>query len=105
MRNYCSQARPSELSLSDHLARERTMLANERTLLAYLRSSFALLAAGGTLLKLFPEDYTLQATGGALIVLAAATSLLGFWRFATVMGRLKLAAEDPSDVSDELMRR
>ena len=32
------------------------MLANERTLLSYWRTGLGLIAGGGTLLKLFPED-------------------------------------------------
>lgn len=37
----------------DELAVIRTKLANERTILAYIRSSFAFMAVGVTLIKLF----------------------------------------------------
>lgn len=37
-----------EMILRDHLAHERTVLANERTFLAYVGTAIALLAGGGT---------------------------------------------------------
>jgi putative membrane protein len=45
----------NELILADHLALDRTRLANERTLLAYIRTAFMLVVAGVTALKLFVE--------------------------------------------------
>ena len=44
--HYGSQA----LSLTDHLAIDRTILANERTLLAYLRTALGLVVIGATFL-------------------------------------------------------
>lgn len=38
-----------DMTLNDHLAVERTILANERTLLAYLRTVIAFIVAGITL--------------------------------------------------------
>ena len=44
-----SKINPSDMILRDHLAYDRTVLANERTFLSYMRTSIALFAAGGTL--------------------------------------------------------
>jgi len=51
-----SKINPDDMILRDHLAYDRTVLANERTLLSYLRTAIALLAAGATLVKIFPEE-------------------------------------------------
>ncbi|HDH12282.1 MAG TPA: DUF202 domain-containing protein [Nitrospirae bacterium] len=39
--------------LRDHLAAQRTMLANERTYLAYIRTSLTLFVAGVSFIKFF----------------------------------------------------
>jgi len=44
--------------LRDHLAIDRTMLANESTLLAYVRTGLAITAAGATLLHFSTSPYT-----------------------------------------------
>lgn len=75
--------------LRDHLARDRTMLANERTLLAYLRTSFGLLAGGGTLIKLFPDDPWLPKLGMVLLALGGFVAAFGTWRFFQVHSKLK----------------
>lgn len=49
---YCEFAK-EELILRDHLAIDRTILANERTLLAYLRLALTLFVAGLTFIKFF----------------------------------------------------
>ncbi len=89
---------PEHLTLRDHLARDRTVLANERTLLSYLRTAFALFAAGGTLLKLFPQDQALVVLGIVLSVLGLATTVLGIGRFATTRRNLRRILLAPSAV-------
>lgn len=68
------------LKLVDVLALDRTRLANERTLLAYARSAFALLIAGISLVKVFPEDVTLMILGGSFIILAPVLLSAGIYR-------------------------
>lgn len=68
------------LKLVDVLALDRTRLANERTLLAYTRSAFALLIAGISLVKVFPEDVTLMILGGSFIILAPVLLSAGIYR-------------------------
>ena len=75
---------PQDMILRDHLARDRTVLANERTLLAYIRTAIALLAAGGTLLKLFWGNTAIAVLGGFLLAFGATTIAVGVWRFRVV---------------------
>ena len=78
-----------ELTLRDHLARDRTVLANERTLLAYLRTFLGLLAAGVTLLKLFPNDSLLVTMGISGIVISSGVLLVGLIRFVRFARRYR----------------
>jgi hypothetical protein len=43
---HYSNLHPNDMILRDHLAYDRTVLANERTLLAYIRTSIALFTMG-----------------------------------------------------------
>lgn len=80
--------------LRDHLAYDRTVLANERTLLSYIRTSIALFAAGGTLIKVFPDEQRMIYLGILLLVVGAAVVVTGLWRFFAVTKRLSLAYAD-----------
>ena len=80
---------PEQLTLRDHLARDRTVLANERTLLSYLRTAFGMLAGGVTLLKLFPDDRWLGCVGVGLLVAGTLVTAVGTWRFSVVNARLR----------------
>jgi len=79
-----SRFNKEEMILRDHLARDRTILANERTLLAYVRTAIALLAAGGTLVRFFPDSIALHTTGIALLALGVCVVGFGIWRFIDV---------------------
>ncbi len=81
---------PSETTIRDELAFERTLLAAERTLLAYLRTALALLAAGvGTaFLVAAPAAWWL---GGTAIAVALATTAVGVRRFGSVRASLRRA--------------
>lgn len=90
---YYAELDPSQMTLRDHLARDRTVLANERTLLAYLRTAIALFAAGGTLLKVFPDNPSLHVLGIISLILGGIVLIAGLWRFfhvARQMRRLRL---------------
>jgi putative membrane protein len=70
-----------ELILRDHLALDRTRLANERTLLAYLRTALMLVVAGATAEKVMGDSPTVVVTGWIFIVLGGLVGTFGVWRF------------------------
>ncbi len=89
---------PDELILRDHLALDRTILANERTLLAYLRTALFLVVSGVSLVKLFPDSAALVGLGYAAIVTAIMVGALGVWRFRVMHKRIE-AARRPKKAS------
>ncbi len=72
---------PEQLILRDHLALDRTRLANERTLLAYLRTSLMLLVAGATAVKLVDINMGILITGWIFIAIGTVVGVVGIWRF------------------------
>ena len=72
---------PEDLILRDHLALDRTRLANERTLLSYLRTALMLLVAGASAVKFVGQSHDVVFTGWLFIVLAFAVAIIGTWRF------------------------
>ena len=77
-----------QMIVRDHLALDRTRLANERTLLAYLLSGVSLVLAGATLLH-FSQGTWLEWVGVACIPVGVLTLLFGTWRFVTTGKRLR----------------
>ena len=73
-----------ELILRDHLALDRTRLANERTLLAYLRTALMLIVAGATAAKFVGETHSVIIAGWLFIALGVVVAVLGTWRFLTM---------------------
>ena len=69
-----------ELILRDHLALDRTVLANERTLLAYFRMALASAAVGAGLLQLFTSLWA-DLVGAALLLGGTAALAVGTVRF------------------------
>jgi len=51
--NPYAQFQGRQLTLNDHLAIDRTVLANERTILAYGRTALAMFIIGGSAIKFF----------------------------------------------------
>lgn len=51
--NPYTQFKGRQLTLNDHLAIDRTVLANERTILAYGRTALAMFIIGGSAIKFF----------------------------------------------------
>jgi len=72
---------PGELILRDHLALDRTRLANERTLLAYLRTALMLLVAGATAVNFIAKSPSVVMTGWLFVGLGTFVAVLGTWRF------------------------
>lgn len=87
------QIDPSNLTLRDSLAKDRTVLANERTLLSYIRTGFGLAAGGVTLLKLFPEESSSRILGLTLLISGIAVICFGVVRFVSTRRRLNQIEE------------
>ncbi|MFH1037653.1 MAG: DUF202 domain-containing protein [PVC group bacterium] len=64
----------------DHLAADRTILANERTLLAYLRLSLTLFVVGVSFIKFF-QNTVLIITGCFFLPLALLAGIAGVRRY------------------------
>lgn len=78
----------NEKRLREHLALERTKLANERTLLAYIRASLYLLVGGIALLQL-KEYPRLHWIGYASLVICVLFIIIGIWRYIALERKLK----------------
>ena len=91
---------PERLILRDHLALDRTRLANERTLLTYVRTAIILIVSGVSLIKLFGAEHrTLLFLGYALVPVGVLVGALGFVRFRQTDRRI--AAEEQRQLGDE----
>ncbi len=90
-----------KLILRDHLALERTRLANERTFMAYVRSALYLLIGGIALLKL-KNHGDLEWIGYASLGLALVFIVVGSLRFTNLKRQLR-SYYDPleSETDDE----
>src|SRR3954469_10754632 len=77
-----------ELILRDHLALDRTRLANERTLLAYLRTALMLVVAGATAERVMGGSTAVIVTGWTMIVFGVAVAAFGTWRFVAMKQKM-----------------
>lgn len=78
-----------ELPLTDRLALNRTVLANERTLLAYVRTAMMLAVSGFTLIQVFPGEWAAQIPGWCSLLAALIVCAIGVWRFLHVASSLQ----------------
>ena len=83
-----SQLTREELILRDHLALDRTTLANERTLLSYLRLAIMVLISAVSLIKVYPTNPEMIMLGYALIPFGLGSGALGFVRFRQMHRRI-----------------
>jgi len=88
--NPYSQFGERELTLNDHLAIDRTILANERTLLSYSRTALTMLVIGGTCIKFFGA-WWMWAIGAAFLAGSVFVSAWGWRRYTRTKGRLSTA--------------
>ncbi|HSX08744.1 MAG TPA: DUF202 domain-containing protein [Candidatus Saccharimonadales bacterium] len=87
-KTYYERFSNEELILRDHLAVDRTSLANEKTFLAYIRTSLTMLISAVTLIKLFDSVIT-QAIGWIFIVVGIILSILGGIRYIKLRQNIK----------------
>lgn len=69
-----------EMILRDHLAVDRTSLANERTLLSYLRTALACVIGGASTLH-FLSGMATDIFGTSLVVLGLVSAVFGTYRY------------------------
>ena len=77
------------LILRDHLALDRTKLANQRTMLAYLRTALMLLVSGATLVKVFHSEKTMVILGIALLPISLIVVVAGLISYLMAKRRMK----------------
>lgn len=77
-----------EIILRDHLAMERTKLANERTLLSYIRTSLYLLLGGIAFLGM-RDLQEIKGLGYFSLFLSAIVLMIGITRFYQLKRHLK----------------
>ena len=70
----------SEMILRDHLAADRTTLANQSAFLAYIRTALTLFVAGVTFVKFF-EISVVEIIGWVFIPVSVLTFWLGLYRY------------------------
>lgn len=92
----------NEKKLREHLALERTKLANERTLLSYIRASLYLLIGGIALLEV--KGYgNLSWVGYASLFFCLVFIIVGISRYIALEKKLKnlLLPDDPEEEFEE----
>jgi putative membrane protein len=77
-----------ELILRDHLAIDRTKLANERTFLAYVRTALMLLVTGASAVKFVGKSHDVIITGWIFIGLGFVVGIIGTSRFLKIRQRI-----------------
>lgn len=86
-----------KLILRDHLALDRTRLANHRTFLAYTRTMIMLFASGISFLKAFPDDKVMRVLGWILIPASIAVLIVGITYFLITKNTVNRRYSDVSD--------
>ena len=90
--NPYSKYRDKELTLNDHLAIDRTILANERTLLAYGRTALALVIVGGSCITFFTALWV-TVVGGLFIACGAMVAIRGWQRYRRMKAFVEVALD------------
>ncbi|MET0064877.1 MAG: DUF202 domain-containing protein [Candidatus Thiodiazotropha sp.] len=82
-----------QMILRDHLAIDRTRLANERTLLSWYRTALMMLVSGITLLKLFEGVIAMELLGGLLVPISIGVALWGSRRYLQTRKSIQTAID------------
>ena len=77
------------LILGDHLALDRTKLANQRTMLAVLRTAIMLMISGVTLIKIFHSETLGVISGIALPPISIVVAVMGLTSYLLAKRRIK----------------
>lgn len=86
---------PKKMVLRDHLAFDRTVLANERTLLAYLRFGIMATVTGLTFIKVFAEDSLFLYLGYWALGLSIVAAFIGAIKFFVFRRKLRQVYRSP----------
>jgi putative membrane protein len=87
----------TDLILRDHLAIDRTTLANERTFLAYIRTALSFSIVGATCIKFLTSRLAVLG-GWALIAVALILIIVGIWRYRQVHHRISVVQSSSGDL-------
>ena len=96
-----------EKLVREHLALERTKLANERTLLSYIRASIYLLISGLALLQIKEyQGISLMWVGYLSLLICILFLIVGFSRYIALERKLNklLQPDENEDASEEKQR-
>ena len=88
-----------DLILREHLAIERTKLANETALLAYIRTGLYFVIAGSTLGHLINTPFW-RLTGTPLVFIGVIIVVLGIVQFRRVKKRIEMSRQNIGNSSD-----
>jgi putative membrane protein len=92
MTHIYSNVGKQHLILRDHLAIDRTILANERTFLSYIRTALTLFVVGTTFIKLF-DSFIIRLIGELCFPIGIAIFILGFVRYHQAIKMIQLRPE------------
>lgn len=93
----------NDLVLREHLAIERTKLANERTLLTYIRTGLYFLVAGSTLGHLIETPFW-NLMGIPLMAISVIIILFGFLRYYQVRKKIEATKKQIGSASVDFVR-
>lgn len=97
--NPYAQFKGRQLTLNDHLAIDRTVLANERTILAYGRTALAMFIIGGSAIKFF-EPIIALLVGIPFLAGGVVVMLWGWLRYHRTRRYLAVALEQRTGSPD-----
>jgi putative membrane protein len=92
-----------ELILRDHLAVDRTMLANETTFLSYIRTSLTVLVVGATLVHVFSDSFT-KILGIIMILIGLFIFVFGYHRALRVQSKINTLRKRGDKAVVEVMK-
>lgn len=89
-----------EKFIREHLALERTKLANERTLLSYTQATLYFLLGGLALLQL-KENVELRYIGYLALIFSVLFFIIGIWRYISLARKMRKLLRPHNDLAVE----